>query len=31
VSGLLLWLRETSSVPEMAWVRTDGRKIADDP
>jgi hypothetical protein len=21
----------TSTVPEMAWVRTDGRKIADDP
>ena len=21
----------TSTIPEMAWVRTDGRKIADDP
>ena len=21
----------TASPPEMAWVRTDGRKIADDP
>jgi hypothetical protein len=21
----------TSTLPEMAWVRTDGRKIADDP
>jgi hypothetical protein len=21
----------TSTVPEMAWLRTDGRKIADDP
>ena len=21
----------TSTTPEMAWVRTDGRKIADDP
>ena len=20
-----------SSLPDMAWVRTDGRKIADDP
>jgi hypothetical protein len=21
----------TSTIPEMSWVRTDGRKIADDP
>jgi hypothetical protein len=21
----------TSTIPEMAWVRTDGRKIADEP
>lgn len=21
----------TASLPDMAWVRTDGRKIADDP
>jgi hypothetical protein len=21
----------TSTIPQLAWVRTDGRKIADDP
>jgi len=31
VLGLLLGCATTSTVPEMAWVRTDGRKIADDP
>ena len=29
--GLLSGCVTTSTVPEMAWVRTDGRKIADDP
>jgi hypothetical protein len=29
--GLLSGCVTTSIVPEMAWVRTDGRKIADDP
>ena len=29
--GLLSGCVTTSAVPEMAWVRTDGRKIADDP
>ena len=31
VLGLPLGSATTSTVPEMAWVRTDGRKIADDP
>jgi hypothetical protein len=31
VFGLLLGCATTSTVPEMARVRTDGRKIADDP
>ena len=29
--GLLSGCVTTSTVPEMAWVRTDGRKIVDDP
>ena len=28
---LLSGCMTTSTLPEMAWVRTDGRKIADDP
>ena len=33
IAGLILLSGcvTTSIVPEMAWVRTDGRKIADDP
>ena len=33
IAGLILLSGcvTTSTVPEMAWVRTDGRKIADDP
>jgi hypothetical protein len=35
IAGLILLsgcvTTSTSTVPEMAWVRTDGRKIADDP
>jgi hypothetical protein len=31
VFNLLLGCAPTSTVPEMAWVRTDGRKIADNP
>jgi hypothetical protein len=29
--GLLSGCVTTYTLPEMAWVRTDGRKIADDP
>jgi len=33
IAGLILLSGcvTTSTLPEMAWVRTDGRKIADDP
>ena len=31
VLGLLLGCATMSTVPETAWVRTDGRKTADDP
>ena len=33
IAGLILLSGcvTTSAFPEMAWVRTDGRKIADDP
>jgi hypothetical protein len=33
IAGLILLSAcvTTSTVPEMAWVRTDGRKIAGDP
>ena len=33
IAGLILLSGcvTTSTIPEMAWVRTDGRKIADDP
>jgi len=33
IAGLILLSGcvTTSTTPEMAWVRTDGRKIADDP
>ena len=33
IAGLILlsgWVT-TPTIPQMAWVRTDGRKIADDP
>jgi len=32
IAGLILLSGcvTTSTIPEMAWVRTDGRKIADD-
>jgi hypothetical protein len=33
IAGLILLSGcvTTSTIPEMSWVRTDGRKIADDP
>ena len=33
IAGLILLsgCAMTSTIPEMAWVRTDGRKMADDP
>ena len=33
ISGLILLsgCATTSTIPQMAWVRTDGRRIADDP